>query len=259
VSATAADRPDDIRGAQRPPRIAIDGPASSGKSSVGAAVAAALGFRFFDTGLIYRALARAALDREVVPSDGRSVAVLAPLLDLRPDAAGVLNLVLVDGEDVTARLRTADVDRAVSAVAAAPEVRSAVLAVQRAIAASGSIVLAGRDIGTVVLPDAEVKVWLDAAAETRAGRRARERGVDPDSAAGRAILADLRERDRVDSGREVSPSRPADDAVHVATDDLSFTETVSAVAAAIRARLGWPHAAPAASGTPDDRRGEDRR
>jgi cytidylate kinase len=252
VSATASQRGDHDDGADPSPRIAIDGPASSGKTSVGAAVAAALRFRFFDTGLLYRALARAALDRGVDPVGGPSVAALAPLLDLRPDAAGVLSRVVVDGADVTARLRTADVDRAVSAVAAAPEVREAVLEVQRAIAASGSIVLAGRDIGTVVLPDAEVKIWLDAAAEARAGRRARERGIDPNSTAGRAILADLRERDRVDGGRAVSPSRPADDAIRVATDDLDFAGTVAAVAAVIRARLAPNLTATAVAGSPHD-------
>jgi CMP/dCMP kinase len=220
------------------PRIALDGPASSGKSSVGAAVAAALGLRFFDTGLLYRALTRAALDLGADPADGPAVAALAPRLGLRADARGVLGHVLVDGRDVTARVRTGDVDRAVSAVARAPEVRAALLARQREIAADdGGIVLAGRDIGTVVLPGADLKIWLDASAEERAARRATERGIDPESAEGAAILRDLRVRDGIDGGRSVAPSRPADDAIHVRTDGNTFAETVAAVLVAVRAAL----------------------
>ncbi len=219
------------------PTIALDGPASSGKSSVGGAVAAELGLRFFDTGILYRALARAALDLGIDPGDGPAVAALAPRIVLAADGSGRLARVLVDGRDATPGLRTPDVDRVVPAVARAPEVRAVLLERQRALAAGGGIVLAGRDIGTVVLPAADVKVWLDASAEERAARRALERGVDPASAAGQAILDDLRARDRIDGGRAVSPSRPAVDALHVRTDGNTFEQTVAAVLAAIRVRL----------------------
>ena len=163
----------------RGPVVALDGPGSSGKSSVGAAVAAALGARFLDTGLLYRALTWLCLERGVRPEDGPAVAPLAAEIDLEPDAAGRLTRVIVGGRDVADRIRTPRVDRAVSAVSRQPEVRAALLGRQRTIAASGAIVVAGRDIGSVVLPDADVKIWLDASAEERAARRARERGIDP--------------------------------------------------------------------------------
>jgi cytidylate kinase len=143
--------------------------------------------------------------------------------------------VIVGGRDVADRIRTPGVDRAVSAVARQPEVRAALLSRQRAIAASGAIVVAGRDIGRVVLPDADVKIWLDASAEERAARRAQERGIDPASPAGAAILAALRRRDLADGSRDASPARAADDAIHVRTDGSSFETTVAAVLAVVRA------------------------
>ena len=234
------------------PVIALDGPAASGKSSVGAAVAAALGLRFFDSGLLYRALAWAALDRAVDPSDGPAVAALASSVAVEADETGRLDRVVIDGRDVSAEMRTPEVDRVVSAVARAPEVRAALLVRQRVIVQAGThvdaggIVVAGRDIGTVVLPGAHVKIWLDATAEERAARRALERGIDPSSAAGRAILDDLRRRDRADGGRAISPARPADDAIHVRTDGNTFDQTVAAVIAAVTARL--PAAAVGAEG-----------
>lgn len=214
--------------------IALDGPASSGKSSVGAAVATELGFRFLDTGLLYRALTWLALERGIDPADGPAIAPLADEIDLGADEVGRLTRVLVAGQDVAGEIRTPRVDRAVSAVSRQPDVRAALLGRQRAIAATGGIVVAGRDIGAVVLPDAAVKVWLDASAEERAARRAAERGIDPASPAGRAILEDLRRRDLVDGSREHSPSRAADDAVHVRTDGNTFEETVAAVLAVAR-------------------------
>ncbi len=219
----------------RGPVIALDGLGSSGKSSVGAALAAALGCRFLDTGLLYRALTWLALERGLDPADGPAIAPLAAEIDLGADDAGRLTRVIVGGREVGALIRTPRVDRSVSAVSRQPEVRAALLGRQRALAASGGIVVAGRDIGSVVLPDADVKVWLDASPEERAARRAAERGTDPDSSEGRAILDDLRRRDRLDGSREHSPARPATDAVHVRTDGHTFEETVAAVAAVVRA------------------------
>jgi cytidylate kinase len=221
----------------RAPVIALDGPASSGKSSVGAAVAAAFGLRFFDSGLLYRALAFAALAHGVDPADGTAVAALAPSVSVEPDVDGRLDRVLMDGRDVGAEIRTQEVDRVVSAVAREPEVRAALLIRQRALVAGGGIVVAGRDIGTVVLPGADVKVWLDASAGERAGRRARERGIDPASAGGRAILDEMRRRDGADGGRAIAPARPADDAIHVRTDGNTLDETIAAVVAAVTAGL----------------------
>lgn len=220
------------------PVIALDGPASSGKSSVGAAAAAALGFRFLDTGLLYRALTWLALERGLDPNDGPALAPLADEIDLGADEAGRLTRVLVAGRDVAAEIRTPRVDRAVSAVSSRPEVRAALLGRQRAIAAAGGIVVAGRDVGAVVLPDADVKIWLDASAEERAARRAAERAIDAASPEGLEILADLRRRDLVDASREHSPSRAAEDAVHVRTDGNTFEETVAAVLAVAREATG---------------------
>jgi cytidylate kinase len=214
--------------------VALDGPASSGKSSVGAAVAGALGYRFLDTGLLYRALTWLALERGIDPADGPAIAPLAAEIDLGADEAGHLARVVVAGRDVAAELRTPRVDRAVSVVARQPAVRTALLARQRDIAGPGAIVVAGRDIGSVVLPGADVKIWLDASAEERAARRAAERGIDPSSTTGLTILEDLRRRDRIDASRSHSPSRPAADASHVRTDGNSFEETVAAVLAVVR-------------------------
>lgn len=220
------------------PVIAIDGLASSGKSSVGGAVAAALGFRFLDTGLLYRALTWLALDRGLDPADGPAIAPLAGEIGLGADEAGRLTRVVAGGRDVAGEIRTPRVDRAVSAVSQHPEVRAALLGLQRALAAAGQIVLAGRDIGTVVLPDADVKIWLDASAGERAARRAAERGIDPASPAGQAVLEDLRRRDGVDASREVSPARAAPDAVHVLTDGRTFEMTVGAVLTVVTETLG---------------------
>jgi cytidylate kinase len=220
----------------RGPVITLDGPASSGKSSVGAAVAAALGLRFLDTGLLYRTLTWLALERDLDPEDGPAIAPLADAIDLGADEAGRLTRVVVGGRDVSGVIRTPRVDRAVSAVSRQPEVRAALLGRQRALAAAGGIVVAGRDIGSVVLPDADVKVWLDASAEERSARRARERGIDPASPEGVAILVDLRRRDAADGSRIVSPSRAADDAVHVHTDGNTFEETIAAVLEVVRRR-----------------------
>ncbi|MBP1704267.1 MAG: cytidylate kinase [Chloroflexi bacterium] len=223
--------------------IAIDGPASSGKSSVGAAVAARLGYRFLDTGLLYRAVTWLALQRAIDPADGPAVAALVAEVDLVPDDRGRLTRVFVDGREVATEIQTAAVERRVPEVARQPVVRAALLPRQRAYAEGGGIVLAGRDIGTVVLPAADRKIWLDASTEARAARRARERGHAPGSPAAERILADLRRRDATDTGRAAAPARPAPDASIVVTDSLDFEQTVEAVLAIVHA------AAPAGEGS----------
>jgi cytidylate kinase len=216
--------------------VALDGPASSGKSSVGAAAALELGYRFCDTGLLYRAATWLALRREVsADGDPAALVALVPEIELAPDANGRLAHVTVDGEDVTEDVHTPVVDDAVSAISGVAELREALLERQRALAAQpGGIIMAGRDIGTVVLPDADLKIFLDASIEERARRRALERGLDPDGPDGRSILAQLRRRDDLDRNRAVAPLRSADDAVHIVTDGNAFEETVAAVVAAIR-------------------------
>jgi cytidylate kinase len=230
--------------------IALDGPASSGKSSVGAAAAATLGYRFCDTGLLYRAATWLALNRGV-PADGDPAALVAlvPEIALIPDARGRLAHVSVDGLDVTDDVHTPIVDEHVSAVSRVAELRTALLERQRSLAAEpGGIIMAGRDIGTVVLPDADLKIFLDASAEERARRRAEERELSPDSAEARYILAQLRRRDDLDRNRAVAPLRPADDAIHIVTDGNAFEQTVDAVVEAIEsaqeARAPGPAATP---------------
>jgi cytidylate kinase len=218
--------------------VALDGPGSSGKSSVGAAAALRLGYRFCDTGLLYRAATWLALRRRVRPADPAKLVALVPEIELVPDTNGRLAHVSVDGVDVTQEVHSPQVDDAVSAVSGVAELRAALLERQRALAAEpGGIIMAGRDIGTVVLPNADLKIFLDASVEERARRRAEERGIDPASKEGRAILAQLRRRDELDSNRAVAPLRPAPDAVHVVTDGNTFDQTVDAVVAAIEAVL----------------------
>ena len=214
--------------------VALDGPGSSGKSSVGAAAAREVGYRFCDTGLLYRAVTWLAEARGVPVDDPEGLVDLVADVELAEDAAGRLERVHVDGVDHTADVRGPAVDAAVSAVSAVPEVRAALLARQRDLAAGGGIVMAGRDIGTVVLPDADLKIYLDASVDERARRRAEERGLDPDAPAGIAILEALRRRDRLDTTRAVAPLRVAPDARVITTDGNTFEQTVDAVVGAIR-------------------------
>lgn len=218
----------------RPLVVALDGPASSGKSSVGAAAAREVGFRFCDTGLLYRAITWLVLQRGIDPADPLALVGLVGEVELTADEHGRLARVLVDSVDVTDRVHAPDVDRRVSEVSRVAELRAALLQRQRAIATGGRIVVAGRDIGTVVLPAAGLKIFLDASAEERARRRAEERSLEPDGPEARAVLAELRRRDDLDRNRPVAPLRPAPDAVHIVTDGNTFEQTVAAVVATIR-------------------------
>lgn len=215
-------------------RVALDGPGSSGKSSVGAAAATELGYRFLDTGVVYRAITLAAVMRGLDPADEDALVAVVPELELVADEVGNLRRVRLAGEDVTDRLHVGEVDRNVSAVSAQPAVRTALLQRQRDAAAAGDVILAGRDIGTVVLPDAELKLWLEVSAEERARRRADQRGVAFDSPDGQEILADLLRRDHLDSTRKTAPLRAARDAVVVKSDGRHFAETVAKVVGIIR-------------------------
>ncbi|HEY5628388.1 MAG TPA: (d)CMP kinase [Candidatus Limnocylindrales bacterium] len=215
--------------------VALDGPASSGKSSVGAAVAERLGLRFLDTGLIYRALTALALGAAVAPDDQPGLIALIPRFELRDDGTGRLTRVLLDGNDATHDVRSHEVDASVSAVARQPDVRAALLEYQHRLAQPGGILMAGRDIGTVVLPNADLKVYLDASVEERAMRRIRERGLDPAGEEAEEVREHLRSRDAVDRGRAVAPLRVAEDAVVVSTDGMDFDEVVDLVARLVTA------------------------
>jgi len=214
---------------QSPPSIiAIDGPAASGKSTLGRALANKLGYLFFDTGVMYRAVTRLALDRDMNLRDETAITKLAEQaqIDVRPPSEnnGRAYDVLADGRDVTWEVRTADVDANVSIVSAYEGVRRALSAQQRRIGLRGRVVMVGRDIGTVVLPEADLKVYLDASAEERAKRRYNEILQGGGQADYEEILSNVVERDRIDSTRAVAPLRPAEDAVILDSDKLSAEE-----------------------------------
>jgi cytidylate kinase len=210
--------------------VAIDGPAGSGKSTVAKALAARDGLTYLDTGAMYRAIAWGCLSRGVDISDGDAVSDVARSSDvvLEPTAQGTV--VLLDGVDVTPQIRTPEVDASVSAVAAIPAVREVLVGAQRAMGADKDVVAEGRDIGTVVFPDAEVKVFLTADVSARARRRAvqREGGdesqgrhADVSEAEEADVASELRRRDELDSSRAASPLVPAEDAVRLDSTDLS--------------------------------------
>jgi cytidylate kinase len=214
--------------------VALDGPAASGKSSVGAAAAHEVGYRFCDTGLLYRAVTWLAIRRGIDEGDPAALVDLVSEVELTPDEEGRLSRVTADGDDVTAEVHGPEVDARVSAISGVAELRAALLERQRSIAAEGRIIMAGRDIGTVVLPDADLKIFLKASVEERARRRAEERGLDPNGPEAAEVLTELRRRDELDSTRAVAPLRPADDAVILVTDGNRLEQTVAMVVATIR-------------------------
>ena len=210
--------------APTPRAIAIDGPVASGKTVVGKAVAGRLGYRFLDTGTMYRAVTWTAIRRGVDFADFKALASLADSVAMRLEAGDRLT---VDGEDVTDHLRDHDVERAVSSVVSAvPGVRTALVSQQRAVADRGPIVMVGRDIGTTVLPDAPVKIFLQASAEVRARRRYDQIHEEGGSIRYDRVVSDLAHRDKIDSERAVSPLRPAPDAIVIDTDDMTVEQVI---------------------------------
>ena len=217
--------------------VAIDGPSGAGKSTVGYALAQRIDATFVDTGLMYRALTLAALERGIDLEDGVMLGSLAADCRIeverpRPEQTDRLETVLLDGRDVTLAVREPPVDRAVSAVSRHPDVRDAMLGVQRASAIRGDVVMVGRDIGTVVLSDATLKVYLTAGAEVRAARRAAEMGA-PDRAA--AYLDEIRRRDAADSGRDVAPLRIPAGALILDTGELDVDACVAGIVVRLEA------------------------
>ena len=206
--------------------VAIDGPAGAGKSTVARQVAQALGYTYIDTGAMYRVVAWAVLNREVNPQDAEAVMRLAERLDIRLTPDGRVH---ADGRDVTEAIRTPAVTNLTSPLSAIPGVRHRLVALQKAMGAAGGVVMEGRDIGTVVLPNAPVKVFLTASLEHRVERRRKElvgRGV----ALPREQLAqDIAARDARDGSRDVAPMRPAPDAVVLDSDHLSADQVVARI------------------------------
>lgn len=224
----------------RPPpaalTVAIDGPAGAGKSTVARAVARALGYTLVDTGAIYRAVALTALRGHTALDDDQGLAAIGAALPIAFDFDGHLNQVRLGDEVVTRSLRSPEVTRAASEISQRPAVRAALLAVQRRLAGSGGAVLEGRDIGTVVFPEAEVKVFLVASASERARRRHLERQRHGHKGSLVEVLAEQEARDRLDSTRAHAPLRRADDALQIDSTGKTTCEVVATIVARVRQR-----------------------
>jgi cytidylate kinase len=217
--------------------IAIDGPAAAGKSTAGRALAALLGYLYIDTGALYRAVAWLA-DREgVADAAGPAIGAALARAEIRLARGDGAPRVLVDGRDVSGEIRSPRMSQLSSRLSALPEVRAALLGVQRRLGAEGGVVMDGRDIGTVIFPDADVKFFVSASPEARAGRRLAElraAGVTTDL---RQVLAELQERDARDAARDHAPLRAAADAARIDTTALGPAEVVARMRAVIESRL----------------------
>ncbi len=231
------------RFSRTPSTITIDGPAASGKSTIGGLLAEELDYLYLDTGVMYRAVTWVALEQKVAIEDEGAITGLAQRLqiDIRrpepaaggPEGDGRQYTVLADGEDVTWLIRRPEVDHGVSPVSAYVGVRLALTEQQRRIGERGRVVMVGRDIGTVVMPGADLKIYLDATLEQRAGRRYREILARGETADYCQVLASVRRRDEIDSGRAVAPLQPAEDAVVVDSTLLTVEEVMARVLALV--------------------------
>ena len=219
--------------------VAIDGPAGAGKSTIAKAVAARFGFIYVDTGAIYRTVGLAVRRAEKDPHDEKAVAALLPGLDIRFDHGpdGIQRMFL-NGEDVSGLIRSPEMSMYASAVSAIPAVRSFLLDMQRQTARTHKVVMDGRDIGTVVLPQAGLKIFLTASPEARARRRLLELNAKGDPSTFDEVLADMVRRDRQDSTRVAAPLKAAEDAVLVDTSDMTLEESIQHICALVRDRFG---------------------
>ena len=219
--------------------IAIDGPSGAGKTSLARNIAEKLGFLYVDTGAIYRAVALYALKSGTNPQDGAAVTALLPEIQVKPvyESDGVQHMYL-NHQDVTDQIRTPEVSMAASQVAAYPGVRVFLLETQRKLAKEHDVVMDGRDIGTVVLPNADVKIFLTASAEERAWRRTLQLDEQGMARPYAEVLEDLRKRDYNDSNRSVAPLRQADDAVSLDTTHLTFSQSAAALEKIIWEKTG---------------------
>ena len=216
-----------------PSTIAIDGPAASGKSTIGAAVAEKLGYLYFDTGVMYRAVTCVALFRSILIENEAAVTALAEQVQidfLKPTVNdGRQYTILADGKDITWDIRSRAVDANVSPVSAYAGVRRAMSQQQRRIGLQGRVVMVGRDIGTVVLPEADLKIYLDASEEERARRRHLERVARGEQVEFESVRQEIRKRDQIDSSRAVAPLKQADDAIYLDSTGLDVPDVIARV------------------------------
>lgn len=215
--------------------IAIDGPAGAGKSSIARRLAERLGFTYIDSGAMYRAVALWAMRQNVDTTDMHRMEQLARAAEIELEPGG--QRVLLNGEDITAEIRTAETGRQASVVAAIPGVRRALVEKQRALGARTSVVMEGRDIGTVVFPDADVKIFLDADPNERVIRRLRDFETQGEAAPPDAIATQIRERDQRDRSRADAPLRQAPDAVYLDSTALSIDQVEEEILKLVRARV----------------------
>ena len=217
--------------------VAIDGPAGAGKSTIARAAAAQLGFVYVDTGALYRTIGLAVCRRGIDGTDVPGILATLPEIQVGLTYQDGAQHVLLDGEDVSDAIRTPQISTYASQVSSVPEVRAYLLDLQRDLARRQSVIMDGRDIGTVILPNAKVKIFLTASPEKRAARRCaelREKGQDVTV---EGILADMERRDALDASRAVAPLKQAEDAVLVDTSDLTLKQSIDAVLTVIRDKM----------------------
>jgi len=213
--------------------IAIDGPSGAGKGTISRTISARLGYRHVDTGAMYRAVAWKALHDRVPVDDEPAVAALAERSTIQVEGG----VVSIDGHDVTTAIRTPEIDKGAAAVARLPRVRAVLVARQRALGGEGGVVMEGRDIGTVVFPNAEVKIYLDASAEERARRRANDPAHTSSQSGQAAVAAAIQARDTSDTTRAASPLMLAPDAVHIDTTSMPIDDVVERVLELVKAKI----------------------
>jgi len=214
--------------------VAIDGPAGAGKSTIAKKVSSELGFIYVDTGAIYRSVGLACIKKGIDEGDGKAVKKLLENIDIRIVFFNGEQHILLNDEDVSGEIRTETVSMAASTVSAIPEVREFLLSLQRNFAKTDNVIMDGRDIGTVVLPNAQVKIFLTASSEVRAKRRVEQLAQKGESADYDTVLADIIKRDYNDSHREIAPLKPADNAFIVDTSDITLEESIRKIADIIK-------------------------
>ncbi len=220
-------------------QIAIDGPGGAGKSTISKGVAAKLGIVYVDTGALYRTIGYFVRSREIDPHDREAVAAVLGDITIEVRYVEGAQKVFLNGEDLGDKIRTPEMSMYASAVSAIPAVRAFLLETQKDIARKNSVIMDGRDIGTVILPDADVKIYLTASAECRAKRRYDELIAKGQNVSYEDVYREMNERDTADSTREIAPTKAADDAILLDNSGLNLEESIEAVIALVREKTGF--------------------